>query len=166
MRWLLAIALSVSLARGARDAADHPAGPPHTARATRSNHVKYLTWYMSNGKGEFNQSELDTAPTSAHANLQMASNLTFLVESSKQLGLPGLINLQKSRWANSDRDRRPDAATHPHIWNDKEVAKKRGNGLAAGWEAAVDELVQVLTPLAPAHANHLRGVMIGDELVW
>ena len=82
MRWLLAIALSVSLARGARDATDHPAGPPHTARATRSNHVKYLTWYMSNGKGEFNQSELDTAPTSAHANLQMASNLTFLVESS------------------------------------------------------------------------------------
>ena len=147
MRGLLAIALCVSLARGAREDMAYPVEPPHPASPTRSNHVKFLTWYMSNGKGEFNQSKLDTAPTSAHANLQMASNLTFLIESSKQLGLPGLINLQKSRWSSSDRDRRPDAATNPHIWNDKEVAKKRGNELAPQWEAAVDELVQVLTPL-------------------
>lgn len=115
---------------------------------------------MENGKGLFNQSHLDTAPTQAHANLQMASNLTFLIESSKQLGLPGMINLEKSRWANSIRDKRPNAATNAHIWS---VSKPMV--LSARWEAAVDELVQTLLPLAPAHANRVVGVMIGDELV-
>jgi hypothetical protein len=71
---LLAAAPSTVAGRSARGAtSDAP------------QHVKFLTWYMSNGKGRFNKTELDTAPTRVHANLQMASNLTFLVESSKQV---------------------------------------------------------------------------------
>jgi hypothetical protein len=130
---------------------------PSTANGS---HVKYLGWYMENGKGLFNQSHLNAAPTHAHANIQMASNLTFLIESSKQLGLPGLLNLEKSRWANTLRDRRPDAATNAHIWSDTEPMV-----LSTRWEVAVDDLVQTLRPLAPAHANRISGVMIGDELV-
>ena len=85
--------------------------------------------------------------------MQMASNLTFLIESGKQLGLPGLLNLEKSRWANTLRDRRPDAATNAHIWSNTKPLV-----LSTQWEAAVDDFVQTLRPLAPAHANRISGV--------
>ena len=72
--------------------------------------------------------------------------------------LSGLINLKKSQWADKKHDRRPGTATNPHIWNDEGPLL-----LSPTWEAAVDEVVKTLTPLA--HAKIIRGVMVGDELV-
>jgi hypothetical protein len=75
-----------------------------------------------------------------------------------------VLNSQKRRFPAraGARDRRPNAAANPHIWTEK------GKGptlLSSRWEAAVDDVVRSLTPLTPAHADRLRGVMIGDELV-
>ena len=94
----------------------------------------------------------------------MASNMTFLLESHRELRLPGMLNLQKSQWADRSHDRRASGPTNPHIWADR--VGKEAPSLSSEWESAAEEVIEVLTPLAPARGKGvIQGVMLGDELV-
>ena len=75
---LVVVCSSMLVAAGTASPRHHRRAPSSSSSsslvvAATQHHVKYLTWYMSNGKGLFNQSRLDSAPTNAHANLQMAT---------------------------------------------------------------------------------------------
>ena len=68
--------------------------------------------------------------------------------SYEQFSVPGMLLLQNSRWHSSIYDYSPSK-----------------NGLAQGWEAAVDDCIATLVPLAKGNGGHIHGVQLGDELV-
>ena len=121
--------------------------------------LEYVSWYSAY-EYYHNESRLDQAPNRSFANLQMDRNLTFLENSHRELGLPGMINLRKSKWAE-------------RIWNYPGAAEVLAETqhphpppmLLSGWEAAVDEATATLLPLTQGQSPAIKMVMLGDELL-
>ena len=76
-------------------------------------------------------------------------DLGFLQRSHDQFSVPGMLLLQNSKW-------------HGAVFGSSSASSA---GLAAGWEAAVDDCITTLVPLARGNGGHIHGVMLGDELV-
>lgn len=137
-----------------------------TARGgSTTSSLQYVSWYSAY-EYYHNASRVDQAPNQSVANLQMDRNLTFLLQSYQELGLPGMINLRKSRWCNQiwnypagastgDPTERRAATLHPHP----------PPILLDGWEVAVDNATATLLPLTQGSHPVIQGVMLGDELV-
>lgn len=136
-----------------------------------SSSLQYVSWYSAY-EYYHNASRIDQAPNKSVANLQMDRNLTFLLRSHKELGLPGMINLRKSRWCDQ-------IWNYPHTDTGDPAATQRPAGvsqqhhtrtpptrmLSHGWEAAVDEAMSTLLPLTQGPRPVIQGIMLGDELV-
>ena len=122
--------------------------------------LEYVSWYSAY-EYYHNESRLDQAPNRTFASLQMDRNLTFLESSHRELGLPGMINLRKSKWAERIWNYPGSAAEvladtrHPHP----------PPMLLSGWEAAVDEATATLLPLTQGQSPAIKMVMLGDELL-
>ena len=78
----------------------------------------------------------------------MDGDLAFLQRSYEQFGVPGMLYLQNSKW-------------HSAVYDGSPLK----TGLAKGWEAAVDDCIATLVPLAKANGGHIVGIQLGDELV-
>jgi hypothetical protein len=124
-----------------------PGGSKSSSTTATNNSVAYFSWYSFTGP------EPSASPGRAYTNLAMNGNLTFLQRSYEQLGVPGMLLLQESRWGRSGHG----GVVHGVFGE--------GGGLSAGWEALVDDCIATLTPLAKKNGGHIFGVQLGDELV-
>ena len=94
----------------------------------------------------FAESTLDAEGMHAFANVMINENLTALLEAHKKFGVPGFLDIQKAGvWA------MPAASSQ----NQNET------GLAPGWRAALDKLLDAAMPHFASKA--LVGVFMGDE---
>lgn len=110
-------------------------------------------------------------PSKAHVNLQMSSNLTWLMRSHAVLGLPGMLNLysaQRHSYKQCQMIQCDNASRWPEIWSENLISNHHRPGsimLSPQWQHAVEQVVQKVVPLAPKNGGQLAGVMVGDELV-
>lgn len=125
-------------------------GQDYTPAAERTtNNITHFSWYS--GPSE--------RPGSAYTNLAMHGNLTFLQRSYQELGVPGMLRLDQSKWGTVEDGSTPwIRATHP-------VFGKGNAGLTTTWEAAVDDCIAAVTPLAKGNGGYVHGIQLGDELV-
>ena len=125
---------------------DHP--------AKTKNNISYFSWYSYLGCEDGLlpepgcQRNLSALPGATLTNLAMDGDLGFLRRTHEQFSVPGMLNLQNSKWHAGVYDYSP-AET----------------GLAAGWEQIVDHCIATLVPLARGNGGHIHGVQLGDELV-
>ena len=125
-----------------------------------SNNVAYFSWYSyslrdMHGRVQRAAKEPSASPGKTCTNLAMDGNLTFLRQSYEQLGVPGMMLLQESKWGSE----KGGVFTQNRQWPNGSV------GLTAGWEAAVDDCIVTLTPLAKDDGGHIHAIQLGDELV-
>jgi hypothetical protein len=117
------------------------------------NKVAYFSWYSYTGCNEGLlpepgcQRNISASPGTAYRNLAMDGDLTFLRKSHDRFSVPGMLLLQNSKW-------------HSGVFG-----SPLKTGLAPGWEAAVDDCIATLIPLARGNGGHIHGVQLGDELV-
>ena len=113
-----------------------------------TNNITHFSWYAYG-------SDL---PGKAYTNLAMNGNLTFLQERHEELSVPGMLLLTQSKWGIAGLKGAPWIhATHPVFTNE--------SGLTATWEAAVDDCIATLAPMAQGNGGHIHGIQLGDELV-
>jgi hypothetical protein len=94
------------------------------------------------------QRNMSASAGAAYRNLAMDGDLAYLRKTWQQFSVPGMLYLQNSIW-------------HAKVYDYSPVK----NGLAPGWEAAVDDCIATLIPLAKGNGGHIHGVQLGDELV-
>ena len=126
-----------------------PASP--SSRSAAENNVAYFSWYSYTGcqQGLLREPacyrNLSASPSAAHRNLVTDGDLAFLRRSHEESSIPGMLYLQNSKWSS-------------RVYSSK-------TGLAPGWEAAVDDCIATLVPLAKGGGGYLHGVQLGDEMV-
>ena len=122
---------------------------PTNGPAKNSNTVKYFSWYSYTGcQVPGCQRNISASAGKAYRNLAMDGDLAYLSKTYQQFSVPGMLYLQNSIW-------------HAKVYDYSPVK----NGLAPGWEAAVDDCIATLIPLAKGNGGHIHGVQLGDELV-
>jgi hypothetical protein len=111
--------------------------------------VKYFSWYSYTGcQVPGCQRNISASAGKAYRNLAMDGDLAYLSKTYQQFSVPGMLYLQNSIW-------------HAKVYDYSPVK----NGLAPGWEEAVDDCIATLIPLAKGNGGHIHGVQLGDELV-
>ena len=118
-----------------------------------SNSLVYFSWYSYTGP------EPSASPGKAYTNLAMNGNLTFLQRSHEELGVPGMLLLQESRWGRHKENGRHKEG----LFGGKSATGH--SVLSADWETLADDCIATLTPLAKGNGGHIHGVQLGDELV-
>ena len=125
---------------------------PTNGPAENLNKVKYFSWYSYTGcQVPGCPRNMSASAGAAYRNLAMDGDLTYLSKTYQQFSVPGMLYLQNSI----------KGCNHTRVY-DYSPAK---NGLAPGWEAAVDDCIKTLIPLAKGNGGHIHGVQLGDELV-
>jgi hypothetical protein len=130
--------------------ATSPTSPPSSG--TAENNVAYFSWYSYTGCDQGRLGEpgclrnLSASPSAAHRNLATDGDLVFLQRSHNQFSIPGMLLLQNSKWRAG-------------------VFGENLTGLQPGWEAAVDDCIATLVPLAKGNGGYIHGVQLGDEMV-
>lgn len=125
---------------------------PNNSPGENLNKVKYFSWYSYTGcQVPGCQRNMSASAGAAYRNLAMDGDLAYLSKTYQQFSVPGMLYLQNS----------VNGCNHTRVY-DYSPAK---NGLAPGWEAAVDDCIKTLIPLAKGNGGHIHGVQLGDELV-
>ena len=126
---------------------------PTDGRADNLNKdLRYFSWYSYTGCQDPGcQRNMSASAGAAYRNLAMDGDLAYLSKTYEQFSVPGMLYLQNSI----------NGCNHTRVY-DYSPAK---NGLAPGWEAAVDDCIKTLIPLAKGNGGHIHGVQLGDELV-
>jgi hypothetical protein len=129
---------------------------PHSrddsATTNSTNKIAHFSWYAGPSQ----------RPGKAYTNLAQHGNLTFLQRSYEELGVPGMLRLDQSKWSSDwiSSECPWIQVTHP-VFNNSVPPM----ALTTTWEAAVDDCIATLTPLAKNNGGHIHGVQLGDELV-
>lgn len=121
--------------------------------ATKSNNIAHFSWYSDQQR-----------PGKAYTNLAMYGNLSLLKSTYEESGVPGMLMLQKSRWGiNYTADTGIVVHVTHSIFNHN--SHYSALSLTSTWEAAVDDCIAAVTPLAKGNGGHIHGIQLGDELV-
>ena len=123
-----------------------------------ANKIAHFSWYAYGAD----------LPGKAYTNLAMNGNLTFLRGRYEELGVPGMLLLVQSKWGIDGLQNRGAPWIHvsnPVFGFGPAFVGPAFVGLSATWEAAVDDCIATITPLAKGNGGHIHGIQIGDELV-
>eukprot|EP01045_Picozoa_sp_COSAG04_P035639 COSAG04_NODE_8313_length_992_cov_0.852184_1_plen_232_part_01 len=119
--------------------------------APKKNKIRYISWYSGPSK----------RPGKEYTNLAQHGNLSFLRTSHAELGVPGMLQLDKSRWGTLQKPPIPWIHVTDPIFDQTGPATV----LTATWEAAVDDCIATVAPLAKNNGGYVHGIQLGDELV-
>ena len=129
-----------------------------TVAPAANNSITHFSWYAYG----------EDLPGKAYTNLAMNGNLTFLRRRYEEQGTPGMLLLVQSKWGVDGLQNRGAPWIHvsnPVFGYGPEFAGPGFVGLSKTWEAAVDDCIATITPLAKGNGGHIHGIQIGDELV-